>query len=150
MAVKSADGMTTKAIAPWFGGKRTMAPDIVRQLGKHVQYFEPFCGSMAVLFAKEPSRAETVNDLHRDLINLAKVLQDETAAVQLYNRLQRTIFDERLLEEAAKVLSQSPAPDEGADLEVKATLSAWARERLRRVCRQELQAENRKIPFLDS
>ena len=30
------------AIAPWFGGKRTLAPKIVQQLGKHTQYFEPF------------------------------------------------------------------------------------------------------------
>ena len=40
--------MKIKAIAPWFGGKRTMAPDIVEQLGPHTQYFEPFCGSMDV------------------------------------------------------------------------------------------------------
>lgn len=70
-----------KAIAPWFGGKRTMAPAIVTELGKHSQYFEPFCGSMAVLFAKKPSQKETVNDLHGDLINLARVLQQEQTAV---------------------------------------------------------------------
>ena len=39
--------MKIRALAPWFGGKRTLAPAIVQQLGKHTQYFEPFCGSMA-------------------------------------------------------------------------------------------------------
>jgi DNA adenine methylase len=93
-----------KAILPYFGGKRTMAPDIVVELGKHGQYFEPFCGSMAVLFAKEPSQKETVNDLHGDLINLARVIQDASAAENLYERLQRTLFSEGLLDEAGQVL----------------------------------------------
>lgn len=97
--------MKIKAIAPWFGGKRTMAPSIVRELGPHTQYFEPFCGSMAVLFAKEPSRQETVNDLHGDLVNLARVLADPTAAVDLYERLQRVLVCESLLEEAQAELS---------------------------------------------
>jgi DNA adenine methylase len=90
-----------KAIAPWFGGKRTMAPLIVAELGKHVQYFEPFCGSMAVIFFKTPSRCETVNDLHGDLINLARVLQDPAAAATLYDRLQTVLFSEDLLTAAA-------------------------------------------------
>lgn len=89
-----------KAIVPWFGGKRTMAPEIVTELGKHTQYFEPFCGSMAVLFAKEPSQKETVNDLHGDLINLARVLQHADEAPKLYDRLQRVLFSEDLLEQA--------------------------------------------------
>jgi len=63
--------MKIKAIAPWFGGKRNLAPRIVELLGKHRVYWEPFCGSMAVLMAKLPCVMETVNDLHADLINLA-------------------------------------------------------------------------------
>lgn len=92
--------MKIKAIAPWFGGKRTLAPKVVELLGKHTQYFEPFCGSMAVLFAKEPSQKETVNDLHGDLINLANVLQHKQSAEILYERLQRTLFSQGLLEKA--------------------------------------------------
>jgi len=95
-----------KAIAPWFGGKRTMAPLIARELGPHAQYFEPFCGSMAVLFAKEPSRQETVNDLHEDLINLARVLQHNDAAPALYEQLQRTLVTEDLLHEAQAKLDR--------------------------------------------
>jgi len=94
------------AIAPWFGGKRTLAPKIVQQLGKHTQYFEPFCGSMAVLFAKERSQKETVNDLHADLINLANVLSRRSSAEDLYDRLQRTLFDQGLLEQARTELER--------------------------------------------
>ena len=36
-------------IAPWFGGKRTLAATIAGEIGKHSAYWEPFCGSMAVL-----------------------------------------------------------------------------------------------------
>jgi DNA adenine methylase len=88
-----------KSIAPWFGGKRTMAPLIVKQLGPHKQYFDPFCGSMPIIFAKEPALQETVNDLHGDLINLATVLQS-TAAADLYDRSMRTLVCEALLEKA--------------------------------------------------
>jgi DNA adenine methylase len=94
------------AILPYFGGKRTMAPLIVAELGKHTQYFEPFCGSMAVLFAKEPSQKETVNDLHGELINLARVIATEWAAEKLYHRLAVTPFSEGLLDDARAELEQ--------------------------------------------
>jgi DNA adenine methylase len=102
--------MKIKAIAPWFGGKRTLAPAIVEELGRHTQYFEPFCGSMAVLFAKSVSQKETVNDLHGDLTNLARVIQDDDLAPELYNRLQRVLFSEGLLKEAADLLEANPSP----------------------------------------
>lgn len=100
--------MKIKAIAPWFGGKRTLAPRIVQELGKHTQYFEPFCGSMAVLFAKEPSQQETVNDLHSDLVNLAVCLQDEFHSRWLYERMQRTLVGDGLLREAKQYFAEQP------------------------------------------
>jgi DNA adenine methylase len=92
---------TIGALAPWFGGKRTLAPTIVEELGQHNVYWEPFCGSMAVLFAKEPCAMETVNDLHGDLINLAHVVQREDTAIELYGRMARTLLHEELLSDAA-------------------------------------------------
>lgn len=92
------------AIAPWFGSKRTLAPLIIRQLGDHTQYFEPFCGSMAVLLAKAPSRQETANDLHGDLTNLARVIASETMAPVLYQRLFRVLLSDGLLADAAEIL----------------------------------------------
>jgi DNA adenine methylase len=95
---------TINALAPWFGGKRTMASDIVTELGPHGQYFEPFCGSMSVLLAKSPSQKETVCDRHGDLINLARVLQERESAVLLYDRLQGVLFSEDLLDHARDYL----------------------------------------------
>lgn len=104
--------MTTKAklkaIAPWFGGKRTMAPMIADVLGEHRAYWEPFCGSMAVLFAKKPSQQETVNDLHGHLINLARVLADPQQAVDLYARAARTLCSTDLFYQAAEWLDALP------------------------------------------
>ena len=58
------------AVVPWFGSKRTLAAEIVRQLGPHRAYWEPCCASLAVLLAKPPTAHETVSDLHGDVINL--------------------------------------------------------------------------------
>ncbi len=101
--------MKISAIAPWFGGKRTMAPVIVEELGRHSSYFEPFCGSLAVLFAKRPSQKETVNDLHGDLVNLARVLQRPGSAERLYERLGRVLFSDDMLWKAREQLAK-PVP----------------------------------------
>lgn len=104
--------MKVKAIAPWFGGKRTLAADIVEQLGEHTQYFEPFAGSLAVLFAKPKSQKETVCDLHGDATNLARVLQNETTAVELYGMTQRTLFAEGILKDARGQLAEPFDPED--------------------------------------
>lgn len=106
--------MKITAIAPWFGSKRTLAPRIVEALGQHRAYWEPFCGSCAVLFAKPIASSETVNDLHGDLVNLARVVKDENLAVDLYGRTARFMLHEDLFVEAAnrwKARSRQPAPD---------------------------------------
>jgi len=91
--------MKISAIAPYFGGKRTLAPAIVRELGKHSVYCEPFCGSMAVLFAKPAVPSETVNDLNGDITNLARVVASDEGP-ELFGRLSRTMFAEGMVDDA--------------------------------------------------
>lgn len=98
--------MKITALAPWFGSKRTLAPAIIQELGEHSNYFEPFCGSMAVLLAKPPARQETVNDLHCDLTNLARVLAREESAAWLYGNLSRVMVSDGLLADAHQALKQ--------------------------------------------
>lgn len=92
--------MRLSALAPWYGAKRTMASTIIEELGKHIAYWEPFCGSMAVLLAKPSSSMETVNDLHGDLINLARCVQDRIAGPALYRRLRRSPMSQELFAES--------------------------------------------------
>jgi DNA adenine methylase len=116
--------MIIKAMPPWFGGKRTLAPDIVEQLGKHTQYFEPFCGSYAVLFNKPESQKETVCDLHGDATNLARVVKDEPIAVKLYSRASATQFSEGILHDARDFL-QEPYDFETRDPELMLERAYW-------------------------
>lgn len=96
--------MTITAIAPWFGSKRTLAPRIIEELGPHSAYWEPFCGSMAVLMAKPAASMETVNDLHGDLINLATCIRDRQIGPRLYRRLRRVLMAKDIHTEAAEVI----------------------------------------------
>jgi len=91
--------MKITGLAPWFGAKRTLAPTIVRLLGKHHAYWEPFCGSMAVLFAKQACRNETLNDMNGHVVNLAKVVASNEGPA-LFERLLRTTFCETVFLEA--------------------------------------------------
>jgi DNA adenine methylase len=91
-------GAKIKAIVPWFGSKRSLGPTIAQELGSHRAYFSLGCGSMADLFAKEPSSHETAVDLHGRLINLALVLQDQETAAELHGRLQDTLCCEEIFE----------------------------------------------------
>lgn len=103
--------MKIKALAPWFGAKRNLAPRIVELLGPHRSYFEPFCGSMAVLLAKTEASQENVNDLHGDLINLARVIQDVIYGPAFYRRLKRMWLCEETFMEARERLLICPEPE---------------------------------------
>jgi len=107
--------MKIGALAPWFGAKRTLASKIVQQLGEHRVYWEVFCGSMAVTFAKAPCVMETVNDLHGDLINLARVVRSDELAPKLFERMSLSLMHEGVMDECAERYRQrgnGPAPEE--------------------------------------
>lgn len=106
--------MKIAALAPWYGSKRTLAPRIVEGIGKHHAYWEPFCGSMAVLLVKPACSMETVNDLNGDLVNLARVIRDPMKGAALYRRLRRVLASQTLLEEARAYLN---GPGEQGDIE---------------------------------
>ncbi len=108
------DAPAVTALVPWFGSKRTLAPTIVSELGQHRAYWEPFCGSMAVLLAKPPSASETVNDLNGDLVNLARVLKDPCEGPRLYRRLRRTLCCQEFVAEARQRLRTDVNPTDRA------------------------------------
>lgn len=103
--------MKITAIAPWFGSKRTLAPEIVRQLGKHSYYFEACAGSMAVILAKEPTEHETVCDLHGAMTNLAWCVQREEVAAKLYDRLQKVLYSDAVYLDSKDWLNEREAKE---------------------------------------
>lgn len=66
----------TMTPVPYHGAKTRVGPAIAALLPAHEHYVEAFCGSAAVLFAKRPSRAETINDVHGHLVTFWRVLRD--------------------------------------------------------------------------
>lgn len=93
--------MKIKALVPAAGGKRNLAEEIVCLFPKHRVFWDLFCLSLSVTFAKEPCMMETGVDLNGDLTNLARVLQIEDLAMQLYARTARTLMSEALFRDAA-------------------------------------------------
>ena len=89
----------------YFGGKTSIAPQIAALLPAHEHYVEPFAGSLAVLLAKRPSSAETVNDLAGDIAAFWKVLRDRPAELERACALTPHSRTEHQL-------SYEPAPDE--------------------------------------
>ncbi|WKK71471.1 DNA adenine methylase [Rathayibacter oskolensis] len=60
------------------GAKWSIAPRIVANFSDHYHYVEPFFGSGAVFFSKNPSGHEIINDLNGVAINMFRMLRDRT------------------------------------------------------------------------
>jgi DNA adenine methylase len=64
------------AILKYPGSKWTLAERIVREMPPHKFYLEPFFGSGAVFFNKDPAEYETINDLDGDVVNFFRVCRE--------------------------------------------------------------------------
>jgi DNA adenine methylase len=74
------------------GNKAELAPEIIRHVPDHETYVEPFAGTAGVLFRKEPSRNEVINDLNSDLTNFMTTLRDRPD--ELVEWLRHTPYSE--------------------------------------------------------
>src|ERR1039457_2876294 len=59
----------------YIGGKHRLAKRIIEIFPKHTTYVEAFAGGAQVLFHKEPSAVEVLNDLDGELVNFFRVCQ---------------------------------------------------------------------------
>lgn len=60
---------------PWMGGKSNMAKRLSQLLPDHKCYVEVFSGAANLLFVKEPSKTEVINDINSELINIFRVVR---------------------------------------------------------------------------
>ena len=67
---------TIKPILRYPGAKWVLAKWICKNLPTHKIYLEPFFGSGAVFFNKQPCYTETLNDIDGSVVNLFRVIRD--------------------------------------------------------------------------
>ena len=100
----------------YLGGKTSLSPQIVAQLGRHKLYAELFFGSGAVLYRKEPAPVEIVNDRCDRVVNFFRVLREQTPELKRlltatpYSRREYELADEQTgepLEDARRFFVRS-------------------------------------------
>ncbi|NVP23522.1 DNA adenine methylase [Treponema phagedenis] len=89
----------------YYGGKQLLAKKIVSLIPEHKIYCEPFCGGAAVLFAKEPSQIEVINDTNAELINFYHVVKEDFPALQ--KEIMKTLHS-RETHRHARVIYENP------------------------------------------
>jgi len=86
----------------YIGGKNRIASQLISLIPKHKTYVEGFAGGAQVLFRKEPSEVEVLNDLDGELVNFYRVCQshhEELLRCLRYTLLSRKLY--RLLANTA-------------------------------------------------
>ena len=80
----------------YIGGKNRLAKRIIEIFPKHTTYVEAFAGGAQVLFHKEPSSVEVLNDLDGEIVNFFRVCQHHHEELIRYFRfalVSRRSFD---------------------------------------------------------
>lgn len=102
-------------VIKWPGSKWNIASWIIAQMPRHDCYIEPFFGSGAVFFSKEPSNVEIINDMDRTVVGLFSMIRerpdDLAAAIALtpwsrdeYDDCRQNITADDNLEQARRLL----------------------------------------------
>lgn len=61
----------------WVGGKSRLRKHIINVIPSHTCYVEPFAGAAWVLFGKQPSDVEVINDIDEELITFFRVVKEK-------------------------------------------------------------------------
>ena len=82
---------------PRMGGKSKLRKTILERIPEHTCYVEPFFGAGWVYFGKKPSKAEVINDIDKELINMFRMIKyhaPEIERVLEYEFSGRDMFEE--------------------------------------------------------
>ena len=108
--------MRVRALVPIFGSNRMLAGHVAAALQGYSWVGIPFVGG----FSEVPliaARTVLCNDLHRHIINLARVVRDNRLRAQMIRSLQRRVFHPDELE-AAQERCAARQPGNEPDLEL--------------------------------
>jgi len=68
----------------YIGGKNRLAKRLIEIFPEHTTYVEAFAGGAQVLFHKEPSKVEVMNDLDGEVVNFFRVCQQHQEELVRY------------------------------------------------------------------
>jgi len=65
-----------RPVFSYFGSKYFLSRKLLCLIPPHHTYIEPYCGSAAMFFAKQPSKVEILNDINHNIFTLFSILRD--------------------------------------------------------------------------
>jgi DNA adenine methylase len=80
-------------------------------MADHNRYIEPFCGSAAVFFNKNPVKAEVLNDIDGNIVHFFKILREKPEAIIRYLEKQPYSFEDYVRIKKSYYSSDFPQDD---------------------------------------
>src|SRR3989304_8187540 len=104
--------MLVKSPVNRMGGKYYIANWLSQYIPEHVTCVEPFCGAGHLLFSKEPSQVEVINDIDSHLIGFFELLKDDTKRSKLIQTLDNMLYARRLGQDIRSRWKQGNIPQD--------------------------------------
>lgn len=89
-----------KNVLKYPGSKWSLADNIIEMIPEHHTYLEPYFGSGAILFSKQPSDIELINDMDNEVCNLfdcIKTDSEQLARLVMTTPFSRNEYDKTFL-----------------------------------------------------
>jgi DNA adenine methylase len=103
--------MLVKSPVNRIGGKYYLTGWLSEMIPSHVLYCEPFCGAGHLLFSKEFSQVEVLNDTDKHLINFFRVIQHPEKRQILIERLNYMPYSRSLWQDIRGQWKEGNLPD---------------------------------------
>jgi len=104
--------MLLKSPVNRMGGKYYLTGWITQYIPEHTCYVEPFCGAGHLLFSKEFSQVEVLNDSDSHLIGFFELLKDDTKRSKLIQTLDNMLYSRSLWQEIRSRWKQGNLPQD--------------------------------------
>jgi DNA adenine methylase len=131
----SFENVHPKSFVKWAGGKTQLLPELLKHIPEYSTYFEPFCGSGALLFALKPTLS-FISDINDELMNCYEVIAEQP--LQLLIEIEKMPIGEDFF---YKLRAADRSPD------FKSTRRAWRAARfiyLNKTCYNGLYRVNKQ------